>query len=177
MANRFYKLCLFVLAFGLLTAGAANADSVKDRLAGEIRHELVTLPYYNVFDWIDGQVLADGKVILSGEVVRPGTRSDAEARVQKIEGVTGVVNKIQVLPLSPSDDRLRLSLYRAIYNYNSPLFRYSTEAIPPIHIVVNNGRAELKGVVATREESQLAYMKARQVPGLFEVRNELRTER
>jgi hyperosmotically inducible protein len=176
MTKNFLKSGLLILSLGLLGAIAANADAPQKTLAGDIRHELVTLPYYNVFDWLEGEVQADGKVILRGEVVRPSTRDDAEARIRKIEGVTGVINEIEVLPLSPSDDRLRLSLYRAIYNWNSPLFRYGTQVTPPIHIVVNNGRAELKGVVADSADSQIAYTAARQVPGLFEVQNDLRVE-
>ncbi|CDM66413.1 BON domain-containing protein [Pyrinomonas methylaliphatogenes] len=142
----------------------------------EVRHELATLPWYGVFDWLEYQVQPDGTVILSGQVVRPTTKSDAEARVKEIEGVSRVVNNIEVLPLSPQDDRLRIALYRAIYNWDSPLFRYAVQAIPPIHIIVKNGRATLKGVVASEADSQLAYAAARSVPGLFEVTNELRVE-
>jgi hyperosmotically inducible periplasmic protein len=146
-------------------------------LAREVRHELVTLPFYDVFDWLEGEARPGGVVHLRGQVVRPTTKSDAEARVKSIKGVTRVVNEIEVLPVSPDDDRLRVALYRAIYNFDSPLFRYATRAVPPIHIIVKNGRATLKGVVATEQERDLAYMAARGVPGLFEVTNELRAER
>ena len=145
-------------------------------LVREVRHELVTLPSYDVFDWLEGEVRADGTVVLRGQVVRPTARSDAEARVKDIKGVSHVVNEIEVLPLSSDDDRLRAALYSAIFKFDSPLFRYSTRAVPPIHIVVKNGRATLKGVVASRNDSDLAYMAARGVPGLFEVTNELRVE-
>jgi hyperosmotically inducible protein len=145
-------------------------------LVREVRHELVTLPFYDVFDWLEGEVRPDGTVHLRGQVVRPTTRSDAEARVRSIKGVAGVVNEIEVLPLSPDDDRLRAALYNAIYKYDSPLFRYATRVVPPIHIIVRNGRATLKGVVANRNDSDLAYIAARGVPGLFEVTNELRVE-
>jgi hyperosmotically inducible protein len=142
----------------------------------EVRRELLMLPYYNVFDWLEGEVKEDGTVILRGQVVRPTTKSDAEGRVRQIEGVEQVVNEIEVLPLSPNDDRLRLAVYRALFNWNSPLFRYATQAVPPIHIIVKNGRATLKGVVATEADSRLAYTRARGVRGLFEVNNELRVE-
>ncbi len=145
-------------------------------LVREVRHELVTLPFYDVFDWLEGEVRPDGTVHLRGQVVRPTTRSDAEARVKDIKGVARVVNEIEVLPLSPDDDRLRSAIYNAIYKFDSPLFRYATRAVPPIHIIVRNGRATLKGVVASRNDSDLAYMAARGVPGLFEVTNELRVE-
>ena len=145
-------------------------------LVREVRHELVTLPFYDVFDWLEGEVGTDGTVVLRGQVVRPTTRSDAEARVKEIKGVSRVVNEIEVLPLSPGDDRLRAALYNAIYRFDSPLFRYATRAVPPIHIIVRNGRATLKGVVATEGDRNLAYVAARGVPGLFEVMNELRVE-
>jgi hyperosmotically inducible protein len=96
--------------------------------------------------------------------------------VKDIEGVSRVVNEIDVLPLSRNDDRLRRALYRAIYGSNSPLFRYAVQAVPPIHIVVRNGRATLKGVVANKGDANLAYIRARGVPGLFEVKNELKIE-
>jgi hyperosmotically inducible protein len=148
-----------------------NAHIIK-----EVRHELVTLPYYGVFDWLQFEVKQDNTVLLRGQVVRPTTKSDAEARVKDIDGVSKVINEIEVLPLSPMDDRLRVSLYRAIYNWNSPLFRYATQAVPPIHIIVNRGRATLKGVVASKGDAQIAYMRARSVPGLFDVKNELLIE-
>jgi hyperosmotically inducible protein len=148
----------------------------RTRLMREVRHELVTLPFYDVFDWLEGEVRDDGTLLLRGQVVRPTTKSDAEARVRDIERVARIVNEIEVLPVSPNDDRIRTALYRAIYNFDSPLFRYATRAVPPIHIIVKNGRATLKGVVATEQESQLAYTAARGVPGVFEVTNELRVE-
>jgi hyperosmotically inducible periplasmic protein len=148
-----------------------NAHIIK-----EVRHELATLPYYGVFDWLQFEVKPDNTIVLRGQVVRPTTKSDAEARVKDIDGVSKVVNEIEVLPLSPSDDRLRGALYRAIYNWNSPLFRYATQAVPPIHLIVEHGRATLKGIVATKGDAQIAYMRARGVPGLFDVKNELRIE-
>jgi hyperosmotically inducible protein len=134
------------------------------------------LPHYGVFDWLEFEVTPDNTVVLRGQVVRPTTKSDGEARVKDIDGVSRVVNEIEVLPLSPHDDRLRVALYRAIYNWNSPLFRYATQAVPPIHIIVNRGRAVLKGVVASKADATLAYMRARGVPGLFDVKNELQIE-
>jgi hyperosmotically inducible protein len=157
-------------------AGTTHSAQANNNLIREIRHELVTLPFYDVFDWLEGEVRPDGTVILRGEVLRPTTKSSAEARVKKIEGVERVINEIEVLPVSPSDDRLRLALYYKLFSQDSPLFRYSHRAVPPIHIIVKNGRATLKGVVATEQDKQIAYMRAREVPGLFEVKNELRVE-
>jgi len=145
-----------------------------EAIAERVRHELVMLPYYGVFDWLEGEVNPDGSVILRGEVVRPSLKSDAEFRVKRIESVTNVVNEIRVLPLSTMDDGLRIALYRAIF-YSS-LARYSLGAVSPIHIIVRNGRATLKGVVGSEMDKQLAYMSARGVPGLFDVKNELMAE-
>ena len=146
-------------------------------LAEEVRHQLVMLPYYSVFDWLEAKVSTNGDIVLSGEVVKPTTKSDAEARVKKLESVNRVDNKIEVLPLSPNDDQLRIALYRAIFKFDSPLFRYGTAALPSIHIIVNNGHVRLKGMVASSEDGQLAYMAANGVPGVFEVKNELQVEK
>jgi len=153
---------------------AALPQSAK--VIREVRRELATLPYYGVFDWLEYVVQPDGTVVLRGQVVRPTTKSDAEGRVKDIDGVTRVVNEIETLPLSPNDDRLRRALYRSIYGQNSPLFRYAVQSVPPIHIVVRNGRATLKGVVANKADANIAYLRARTVPGLFEVKNELQIE-
>lgn len=157
-------------------SASAGTPQVNPRLVKQIRHELATLPYYGVFDWLEFEVAADNTVVLRGYVTRPTTKSEAEARVKDIEGVKGVVNEIQVLPVSPNDDRLRIGLYRSIYNWDSPLFRYATQAIPSIHIIVDRGRATLKGVVNSKDDAQIAYMRARSVPGLFDVKNELVVE-
>ena len=157
-------------------SGGGEIARARARLIKEIRHELVTLPYYDVFDWLEGEVRPDGTVVLRGQVVRPTTKSEAEARVKDIEDVSQVVNEIEVLPLSPNDDRIRVAVYRAIFNYGSPLFRYATQSVPPIHIIVSRGRVTLKGVVASQADSQLAYTRARGVSGVFEVTNQLTVE-
>jgi hyperosmotically inducible protein len=176
----FSTISVFASAMALNALGAttpkANPQAGNAHIIKEARHELATLPYYGVFDWLEFQVMPDNSVVLRGQVVRPTTKSEAEARVKDIDGVTKVVNEIQVLPLSPQDDRLRRALYRTIYGWDSPLFRYATQAVPPIHIIVDHGRATLKGIVATKADAQLAYMRARTVPGLFDVKNELQIE-
>jgi len=136
----------------------------------------VTLPYYGVFDWLQFEVRSDNTVVLRGEVVKPTTKSDAEARVKDVDGVSKVVNEIEILPLSPQDDRLRRAVYRKLYGYDSPLFRYAVQSIPSIHIIIKNGHATLKGVVANKGDAQLAYMRARSVSGLFSVKTELQLE-
>lgn len=174
MYSRLLK-ALFVPLLLVFIQAQASAQ-INPRIVKEVRHELVTLPYYGVFDWLTYEVRPDGGVVLRGQVVRPSTRSDAEGRVKEIEGVTSVDNQIETLPLSPSDDRLRRALYRQIYGSNSPLFRYAHQAVPSIHLIVSRGHATLKGVVSNRGDANLAYIRARGVPGLFSVKNELTVE-
>ena len=128
-----------------------------------------------MFDWIEIEVLPDNTVTLRGEVTTPpDTKSRAEALVKDVQGVSRVVNEIRVLPVSPNDQRLRRELYNAIYGFNSPLFRYGIGSRQAIHIIVDGGRATLKGVVATQADKEQAYLRARGVAGLFAVTNELR---
>jgi len=176
MYARFVRVVFVVLFAGILVTAHDAMGQTNPRIVKEVRHELVTLPYYGVFDWLEYEVGNDGTVILRGEVVRPTTKSDAEGRVKDVDGVKGVVNQIEVLPLSPSDDRSRRALYRAIYNFNSPLFRYATQSVPSIHIIVNHGHVTLRGVAANKGDANLAYIRARTVPGSFSVSNELTIE-
>lgn len=158
-------------------AGDSAAPTVTE-LAREVRHELLSdLPYYGVFDWIEFEVRPDRTVVLRGSVTSPpDTKSRAEAEVRDIEGVRAVVNEIEVLPVSPNDDRLRRALYRAIYDFDSPLFRYGVGSRQAIHIVVKDGRVTLEGVVDSDADRQLAYTRARGVPGTFGVDNQLRVD-
>ena len=144
-------------------------------IAREVRHELLSeLSYYTVFDWIEFDVLPDNTVVLRGEVTTPpDTKSRAEGVVKNVPGVSRVINEIRVLPVSPSDERLRRELYNSIYNFNSPLFRYGIGSRQAIHIIVDGGRATLKGVVDSQADKDQAYIRARGVPGLFAVTNEL----
>src|SRR3989442_8353385 len=161
---------------GQLDSPTARDIRRMEALKEEVRHQLMMLPYYSVFDWLQAEVKPDGTVALMGQVVRPTLKDDAEARIKKLEAVTREVNNIEVLPLSPMDDELRVALYRRIYNFDSPLFRYATWSTPPIHIIVKNGHVTLKGIVANQGDSQLAYIAARQVPNVFDVKNELQIE-
>src|SRR5712664_4212890 len=126
----------------------------REGLSKEVRHQLVMLPWYSVFDNLTYQVDGD-KVTLSGQVTRPSLKSDAEAAVKSIEGTASVVNNIEVLPPSPMDDQLRRALFRAIYG-DPGLSRYSVQAVPSIHIVVKNGNATLEGVVDNEGDKNLA---------------------
>ena len=157
----------------LLFADHKNATGY-DRFVREIRHELVMLPYYGVFDNLAYKV--DGyKVTLLGQVTRPTLKSAAERVVKDIEGVEQVINNIEVLPLSPNDDRIRMAVYQAVYGHTA-LNRYSLQAVPPIHIIVNNGNVTLEGVVANEGDKNIANMQANGVPGVFKVTNNLRVE-
>jgi hyperosmotically inducible periplasmic protein len=138
----------------------SSPQSTVEYLKKEVRHELLTLPWYGIFDWLEAEIKDQDTVILRGYVVRPTTKSDAESRVNSIEGVENVINEIEVLPVSPNDDRLRRALYATLFNWDSPLMRYSMGANPSIHIIVRNGHATLKGVVVNEMDSQLAYTRA-----------------
>lgn len=154
---------------------AVISDKARDRLIREVRHEIVTLPFFDVFDNIAFRV--DGyTVTLMGQVTDPTVKGDAERAVKGIEGVERVNNQIEVLPLSPNDDRLRRALFVAIYGYDG-LQRYALPVIKPIRIIVKNGRVSLEGVVANEMDKQLAYMRANGVPGLFAVTNNLKVEK
>jgi hyperosmotically inducible protein len=179
---RHSTLCSFMFA-ALLAAlpAAAQKDHAApagsrsaDRITKEVRHELVMLPYYGVFDNLAYRV-DGGTVTLMGEVTRPTLKSDAGNVVKGIEGVDRVDNQIRVLPLSPMDDKVRLATYRAIYGQTG-LDRYALQAVPPIHIIVDNGKVTLEGVVATQADKDMAGVRANGVSGVFSVTNNLRVE-
>jgi len=149
-----------------------DEPKMRQNLMKEIRHQLVLLPYYSVFDNLAYRLEGD-KVILEGQVVRPTLKSDAEAAVKSIEGVSTVVNNIEVLPLSPMDDQIRRAVYRAIYG-DTALFRYGTSAVPSIHIIVKNGSVTLEGVTDNEADRNLANLRANGVPNVFAVKNNLR---
>jgi hyperosmotically inducible protein len=153
---------------------AVQRGGGQDRVMREVRHELVMLPYYGVFDNL--AYLVDGSTVtLLGQVTQPTLKSDAEKAVKGIEGVDRVNNQLQVLPLSPMDDQIRRAEYRAIYGQTG-LDRYALQAIPPIHIIVNNGHVTLEGVVANQTDKDLAGVRANGVSGVFSVTNNLRVE-
>jgi hyperosmotically inducible protein len=150
------------------------AQPAQDALANKVRHELVSLPYYSVFDDLSYRV--DGSTVtLFGEVTWPVIKSDAESAVKHIEGVTRVIDNIEVLPLSPMDDQIRRATYRAIFG-DPGLQRYSMGAIPSIHIIVKNGHVTLTGYVSTQMDKQLANTRANGVPNVFSVTNDLKID-
>lgn len=165
-------LVLAVLAGSVVAAGAA--PRYQDRTMAKVRKELVTLPYYGVFDNLEYKVEGE-TVTLFGQVRNPTTRRDAERRVARIEGVDRVINRIEVLPVSSFDDTIRARAYRAVFR-SGGLYRYAMGANPSVHIIVKNGHVTLEGVVSRQMDSQLAYMAARGVSGVFSVTNNLRVQ-
>ncbi|HTP31469.1 MAG TPA: BON domain-containing protein [Candidatus Acidoferrales bacterium] len=164
------------------------------RIAQEVRKRIVSLPEFGVFDNLTFGI-KENTVILRGLASRPILKSSAENVVKKIEGVENVDNQIEVLPLSPNDDRIRASVYVSIYGY-APLQRYTSNRgggrtgmsvaraaggitnDPPmgfhaIHIIVKNGNVTLTGVVDNDGDLAMAEMRANSVSGVFSVENEL----
>jgi hyperosmotically inducible protein len=152
-------------------------DAGEGRIAHEVRHQLLMLPYYGVFDDLAFSVDPSGTVTLMGAVTNPTLKGDAETAVKHIEGVTRVVNRIEVLPPSPMDDRIRMAEYHAIYDDPALTTRYGYRSIPPIHIIVKNGHVTLVGVVANEADKNLINLRANSVPGVFSITNDLRVER
>jgi hyperosmotically inducible periplasmic protein len=166
---------ILVAAIGVAGANQAGSSRGTERIVREVRHELVMLPYYGVFDNLAYKV--DGNnVSLMGQVTRPTLKSDAENVVKKIEGVEHVDNQIEVLPVSPNDDKIRRAVFRAIYS-DPTMDRYSIQAVPPVHIIVKNGNVTLEGVVATEADKNIAGIRANGVSGVFSVTNNLRIEK
>jgi hyperosmotically inducible protein len=145
--------------------------SEENQLSREIRHQLFVLPYYSVFDYITFTLDAD-KVTLSGYVLRPTLRANAEAAVKSLEGVSSVKNLIEVLPKSSTDDDFRRAVYRAVFE-DSTLQRYAVPEVPIIHIILRNGEVTLEGAVSTDAEKTLASTRASSVTGISTVKNKI----
>jgi hyperosmotically inducible periplasmic protein len=165
----------FLAAPQLSAASATSTQTDEQRLAAKIRKELITLPFYGVFDHFSFE-LQGRKVILHGQVTRPTLESSAVNVVKAIPGIEEVENRIEVLPLSRFDDQLRIALYRNIYG-QSTLGRYTLGAIPSIHILVKNGNVTLVGRVMNEMDKNMAGIFANQVNGVFAVTNNLTVEK
>ena len=169
------RLLILLAGFcALVTLGIAQdqpSAKSQERIIREVRHELLMLPYFGVYDYIAFKV--DGSTVtLLGQVIRPTLKSDSENVVKRIEGVDKVDNQIEVLPPSPMDDRLRTRLFRAIYQYPA-LQRYELGVQKPIRIIVKNGRVTLEGVVDSEGDKNLVGIRANGVSGTFSVTNNL----
>jgi len=157
-----------------LAQAAQPTDRAQARIVKEVRHELLMLPWFGVFDYIGFRV--DGyNVTLLGQVARPTLRSDAENAVKHIEGVEKVDNQIEVLPTSPMDDRIRMNMFHAIYQYG-PLQKYEMGVQKPIRIIVKNGHVTLEGIVDSEADKNIAGVRANSVPDVFSVVNNLQIE-
>jgi hyperosmotically inducible protein len=151
------------------------SDRAQARLERQVRHELVMLPYYGLFDNLAFRV--NGTTItLLGQVSRPILKKDAGDAVKDIEGVENVDNQIEVLPTSPSDDRIRVAAYRTIYG-QAVLNRYAMQAVPSIHIIVKNGHITLEGMVGNQTDKNIAGVQANMVASVFSVTNNLQIEK
>jgi hyperosmotically inducible periplasmic protein len=171
MKNKWVIVAALAAAAALVQA----APPTLTPLESKVRHELVMLPYLNVFDNVSFRV-DGGTVTLFGEVTKPILKSDAANVVKHLEGVTRVENQIEVLPLSSFDDGIRLRTARAIFGYPA-LQRYGMGTQPSIHIIVKNGNVTLVGFVSRDMDKQLAFARANAVPGVFAVDNQLQIEK
>jgi len=160
------------LLIAVTPARAADKDNLKT--FRDVQRQVLQYPHFTIFDSVDAQI-DHGVVTLTGKVTMPYKRDDIAKRVSKVASVKEVRNQITVLPVSQFDDDLRVRIARAIYG-NGNFRPYAFRANPPIHIIVEHGRVTLEGVVSNRMDSQLAYTAARQVPGVFQVTNNLRVE-
>jgi hyperosmotically inducible periplasmic protein len=167
--------CCMGAGLAQVTKGKQDLEQIHIRLTKAVRHELVMLPNYSVFDNLTFRIEGVDGVVLMGQVVRPTLKEDAENVVRAIEATGTVVNNIEVLPLSTNDDTIRRAAFRAIYSREG-LDRYAMSAVPSIHIIVKNGNITLEGVTANQMDKDLAGIAAKQVSGAFSVTNNLRLE-
>lgn len=174
-----FLAALLTLPAGLALAQSSHTDSFvpgtpdESRLIQEVRHQLILLPYYTIFDDL-GYNVQGSNVTLVGAVTNPVLKSSAENVVKRIEGVTSVKNDIKVLPLSNFDWQSRRALARVIYGDPQIGTRYGNQALPSIHIIVDNGHVTLEGVVANEFDKNLIGIRANSVPNIFSVTNNLR---
>lgn len=158
----------------VLSGTTIKAQVTQDQMVQNIRSALIKLPYYGVYDYLEFSI--NGRTVtLKGYASRPSLKNDAQAAVKDVKGVEEVVNNVEVLPLSPNDDRIRRTVYNAVYG-TPALQRYGIGANPPIHIIVKNGNVRLEGVVSNENDKNIAGMQAQGVGGTFKVKNDLRIE-
>jgi hyperosmotically inducible periplasmic protein len=181
------QLLVMVLPLLLLTVAAISRDAMASAgkpkgsnkqtltLTQKVRHELIMLSDAGAFDDLSFSLVNTDTVVLSGQVVRPLLKADAETAVSRIKGVSKVINNIEVLPLSRSDDTIRARAYRAIYS--TPDFeKYAIQAVPPIRIIVKNSAITLRGIVKDSIDKMKAKMAVKMIPGVFRVTDELTIE-
>jgi hyperosmotically inducible protein len=168
-------LAVIGMVTGVPSAKAAiTPDPVS--ISKQVHHQLVMLPYYGVFDNLAYEVNGT-EVILTGQLIseHDTTKSEAVNAVKRITGVTNVVDKIEVLPVSGFDNQIRRAAYRTIFS-KSDLGRYTMGSIPQVHIIVKNGHIFLEGAVMNQMDKTVAGMAANSVPGVFSVTNNLQID-
>ncbi len=168
------KLLLIPAVLMVASAWGQNnqpGPQAEERIQKEVRHQLLLLPRLSVFDNLAYNVNGY-TVTLMGQVTQPVEKSDAENAVKHVEGVEKVDNQIEVLPLSPMDNGLRRKLYFAIYGFPS-LQKYDMPVVKPIRIIVKNGHVTLEGVVDNQADKNAAEIRAKSVPGIFSVTDNL----
>jgi len=169
------SIALFAIQTPCLAQTAQRGSGNQAWLVNEVRHQLVLLPFYSVFDNLAYRVDGD-KVTLMGQVTRPDIKDDAAKAVKGIEGVQAVDNQIEVLPLSPMDDQIRRAEFQSIYSFPA-LQRYADMAVASIHIIVANGHVTLEGIVNSEADKDAAGIRANSVPNVFAVTNNLRVQK
>lgn len=174
--HKFFALFLAITALSLATVNAQSfSDSgTKQSIGRQVEKKILRLPRYEVFDHIGYSVQGD-TVTLYGKVLNAINKSDAEASVKRIPGITSVVNNIEVLPPSGFDDSIRTALYRRISNWGS-LSRYLWTVNPSVRLIVDRGRVSLEGFVANKGDYDAMNVVAHGVPGAFEVTNNLKID-
>jgi len=152
-----------------------HAEDVTPRqIAEQARKEIVTYPFYTIFDNIVLEAQGD-KLIVSGQVSQPYKKEDIGRFLAHVKGVAELENNLEVLPTSTYDDELRIAVARAIFN--DPYFiHYANQAVPPIHIIVKNGNVTLEGVVNNALDRAKAEADARFAATFFSLTNNLRVE-
>ena len=172
-----WSLLAMAIASSTLQAVAQSAEAIhrrEARITREVRHKLLMLPEFSVWDNLAFKVNGD-TVVLLGQVRNAVLKDDAQRAIKNIEGVEHIDNQIEILPVSFNDDRIRRQVARVIFR-DSRLFRYSMGAVPPIHIIVKSGHVALEGVVANQGDKNVAGIRANEVPGVFSVTNNLVVE-
>ncbi len=167
------KVTLTVFLFAFAGTALASIPQEATMLADEVRHELIMLPYYGVFDNIEYKIEDQNTVVLTGQVTQPYLKDDAAAALRTIKDVGKVVNNIEVLPVSPYDDSIRLATYRAIF-FRPNFEKYAIQATSPIRIIVKNGSVTLDGYVGSQLDKTAAVIAANSVPGVFSVTDNLK---
>lgn len=160
-----------LLLAATLWAAPQQENASDAKISQEVRHQVLMTPYYSIFDIIEYSV-NDGTVTLRGWTLEPGVKSSVVGAVKKIDGVKNVVDQIKEESISSADQQIRQAEYRSIYGF-SPLFKYAWGAVPPIHIIVNNGHVALYGIVDNQSDKQMVLQRAKLVPGTFGVEDHL----